>query len=234
MRKAILFACALLLAAPATGQSYPSPGDPRFQQIEHRVGAIIPLSIGYGYQLTLGFGPDERIESVAVGDNASWQVTANKRGDYLFVKPIGPGMPTNMTVITDTDLYSFDLSVGEEGTATPYVVRVIAPTPVTVEPPMPAGPIREVTGRYRLGGARELRPKGISDNGRQTFIEWADDTTLPAVYGIGRDGEEVLTNGEMIDGRFVLDTVYGKLIFRLDKNVARATRLKERGGRDPG
>lgn len=234
MRGTSLICCVMLIAVPVSGQVYPGPGDARFQQIEHRAGSIIPLTIGYGYQLTLGFAPDERIESVAVGDSGSWQVTANKRGDYLFVKPIGPGMPTNLTVITDTDLYSFDLSVGEEGALTPYVVRVVASAPATPEPQVPPGPIREVTGRYRVGGARALRPKGISDNGRQTFIEWPADATLPAVYGISQGGEEVLTNGDMIDGRFVLDTVYDRLIFRLDTGVARAVRLKDRASQGPG
>ncbi|MGH6781007.1 MAG: TrbG/VirB9 family P-type conjugative transfer protein, partial [Sphingomonadaceae bacterium] len=62
-----------------------------------------------GYHVTIEFGSDERIENVAVGDSGAWQVTANRRGDFLFVKPIQAGVTTNMTVVTDVRLYAFEL-----------------------------------------------------------------------------------------------------------------------------
>lgn len=222
-----LFAAALFSAAASA--QYPMPGpDPRYQQVEHRPGSTIPLRVSEGYQLTLGFGPDERIESVAVGDSGAWQVTANKRADYLFVKPSSGANPTNMTVITDVDVYSFELSLAEGTSGVPYVVRVMSAP--SASPASLNAPPTEVAepGRYRVGGTRAIRPVAISDDSRQTYIEWSPNAPLPAVYGITRTGEEVLTNGEMIEGRFVLDTVYERLVFRLENAVARATRMKPR------
>ena len=39
---------------------------------------VVLLQVAAGYQLTLAFAPDERIESVAVGDSGAWQVTPNR------------------------------------------------------------------------------------------------------------------------------------------------------------
>ena len=49
---------------------------------------VVPLEVAPGYQLMLEFAPDERIESVAVGDSGAWQVTPNRSGDRVFVKPL--------------------------------------------------------------------------------------------------------------------------------------------------
>ena len=53
-----------------------------------------------GYALTIEFSPDERIETVAMGTTAQWQVTANKRADHLFVKQEQGAVDTNLTVIS--------------------------------------------------------------------------------------------------------------------------------------
>ena len=49
---------------------------------------VVPLQAAPGYQVMLEFGADERIENVAVGDSAAWQVTPNRSGDHVFVKPL--------------------------------------------------------------------------------------------------------------------------------------------------
>ncbi|MBL0001847.1 MAG: TrbG/VirB9 family P-type conjugative transfer protein [Sphingomonadales bacterium] len=46
---------------------------------------------------------------MAVGDSAGWQVSANKRGDFMFVKNLEANRPTNLTVVTDVRTYSFEL-----------------------------------------------------------------------------------------------------------------------------
>jgi type IV secretion system protein VirB9 len=56
------------------------------------------------------FGPDERIENVAIGDALAWQVTPNRGANLLFVKPVELAVATNMTVVTDRRRYAFELS----------------------------------------------------------------------------------------------------------------------------
>lgn len=229
--RALVVVAALLIAAPAVAQVRPQPGtgDPRLQTVDYAPDQVVTLQVAPGYQLTVELAPDEQIENVALGDSAAWQVTANRRGDRLFIKPLQQGVTTNMTVITNARVYAIDL-LPLFG-ATPdmaYTVRFRYPQADDAEEENAAAGDATVQGRYRLTGAQRLRPSRIGDDGRQTFIEWPDDRPLPAVYGIGRDGQETLVNGMMRDGVYVIDSVLATLVFRIDRHVARATRVRER------
>ena len=70
------FLALALLAAPLAAQVQPRPagGDPRIQVVDYNDDQVVQLQATPGYQLTVEFGPDEQIESVAVGDSAAWQV----------------------------------------------------------------------------------------------------------------------------------------------------------------
>jgi len=83
-------------------QPIPGPSDPRLRTIEYQADQIVRLEVATGYHLSVEFAPDERIETVAVGDSSAWLVTANQRGTHLFIKPVSADADSNMTVITDT------------------------------------------------------------------------------------------------------------------------------------
>ena len=219
----------LLAAAPLAAQVRPQAaagGDPRVQSVEYRADQVVSLEVAPGYQLMLEFAPDERIESVAVGDSAAWQITPNRNGDRVFVKPL-LSLPSNLTVITSARLYAFELNpLFGPSAEMAYVVRFTYPSAETAT--AEAGPAG-LAGRYRLSGARALRPSRISDDGRHTYIEWPRDRALPAVYALDERGQEALVNGMMRDDLFVIDAVVRRLVFRIDRDVARAERVAERG-----
>lgn len=218
----LLIAAALLPAAAAAQvRPEPGPGDPRIQTVLFDPDQVVLLRVPTGYQLTLELAPDERIENVAVGDSGAWQVTPNKRGDRLFIKPVQGGVTTNMTVVTDAHAYLFELSPGSVGDAAFTVRFRYPPPPAPAQPDTPA----IAAGRYKLSGDASIRPDAISDDGNKTYIMWRADQTLPAVFVIDRDGKETLADGAMRDGRYVLDTVNNKIVFRLDNKVAGAARV---------
>ncbi len=223
-----LLALLLLVAAPLAAQVRPQPapgGDPRVQSVEYRQDQVVSLEVAPGYQLMLEFAPDERIESVAVGDSGAWQVTPNRAGDRVFVKAL-QAMPSNLTVVTSARLYTFELNPLFSGSGSmAYVVRFTYPG--AAEESADAEPAA-VAGRYRLSGARALRPSRISDDGTHTYIEWPRESTLPAVYSLDERGQESLVNGMMRDDLFVIDAVVPRLVFRIDRDVARAERVVER------
>ena len=229
MRRTLLAAMALAaaLAAPAGGQVRPQPGsgDPRLQSVDYNADQVVRLEVAPGYQMTVELAPDEQIENVAVGDSGAWQVTANRRGDRLFIKPLQAGIATNMTVITNARVYAMELTPLFDASAMAYTVRFRYPE-AEEEEAAEVDPAA-VVGRYRLSGDRAIRPSGIGDDGRRTYIEWPAERALPAVYGIDSQGHETLVNGQMRDGLFVLDTVLPRLVFRMDRQVARAVRLRE-------
>ena len=229
---------ALLVALaplPAAAQVRPQPGsgDPRVQTVEYNADQVVLLQGAPGYQITVALAPDEHIENIAVGDTGAWQVIANNRGDRIFVKPIQPGVSTNMVVVTDVRTYAFELAplFGAQPDMA-YTVRFRYPaagasaggaagasaTDTAGAPPPPRG-------RYRVSGDRAIRPSGIDDDGAKTYIEWPVDGPLPAVYALDAKGKEMLVNGNMRDGIYVIDSVVEKLVFRLDRQIARAERV---------
>jgi len=79
-----------------------------------------------------------------------------------------------------------------------------------------------------LTGARALRPSRIWDDGARTYVVWPAEVELPAVFSIGPDGREMLADGAMRDGQYVLDRVHTSLVFRIDRFIARARRTAAR------
>lgn len=230
IRFAKLAACAaLLIAIPSLAQHRPQPsgGDPRLQTVEYRNNQVVTLEAAPGYQLSVEFAADERIESVGLGDSSAWMVSPTKRGDHLFIKAMQPGVSTNMTVVTDIRTYAFDLHpLPGPSESMAYTVRFIYPAPPGASPQTgeaSAGAVPDA--RYRVSGDKKLRPSGISDDGVKTYIEWPANVAMPAVYAINDQGREALVNGSVQDKTFVIDGVAQRLMFRIDKRVARATRV---------
>lgn len=225
-------ACLLLMAAaalPAQVRPTAGAGDPRLQTIEYSPDQVVQLAVASGYQLMVSFAPGERVETIAVGDSSAWQVTTNKRGDFLFVKAIGGSRPTNMTVVTDSRVYLFELVPGSAyGDEQAFSLRFIYPEETAVAAasaqlaPIPAY-------RYRISGARALRPSRIVQQGERLIVEWPANVALPAIFRIEEDGRETLVNSEVENGRFVIAGLPRKLLFRLDRQIAYATRRKVRG-----
>ena len=221
----VLLALLMPLAATAQVRPTPGPGDPRIQTVLYDTNQVVQLQVATGYQLTVEFALDERIENVAVGDSGAWQVTANKRGDHLFIKAVQSGVTTNLTVVTDARSYMFELlPLYGPLPDMAYTVRFTYPAPAVaaVADATPAA----APGRYKLGGAKAIRPTEIDDDGEKTYIVWPPEKPLPAIFAIDEKGREMLVDGAMRDGQYVIDSVKPKLLFRLDKDVASATRVK--------
>lgn len=216
----------LLLCEPVGALAQPAPTavDPRLQTVIYDPEQIVRLSVASGYQLMVVFSSGERIETIAVGDSNAWQVTGSKRGDAVFIKAMQASGGTNLTVVTDAHVYAFEL-VSSFGDA-PYIVRFTYPGAQADVPP-PTGEAVSAY-RYRLGGSRAIRPRMITVEAGRVAIEWAPQVALPAIFRIDEDGAETLVNGAMIGGRFMVDGAPMKLVFRLDKQIATATRVRLR------
>jgi type IV secretion system protein VirB9 len=225
-RLACAFSVAALIAAGGASASVtprPGPGDPRIQNVEYDAQQVVVLSVALNYALTLEFSPDERIQNVAVGNAAAWQVTASKSADRLFIKPIQGFVDTDMTVVTDTRTYAFELkALPGPDPRMAYMVRF--DYPVAPQAPAAISPNPEESVVYAFGGARGLWPSSMSDDGRSTTIVWPDGAEYPAVSYIDANGQELLANGVVRDGRYVVDQVSNRFIFRVGGKTAFASR----------
>ena len=214
---------ALALAQPGHAEVTPQsgPGDPHIQTVAYDPAQVVGLHVAGGFALTVQFSPDERIETVSLGDGANWQVQTNKRADSLVIKPGGMGPATNLTVITDARAYAFALYGAYPGDGVqPYLLSFTYPAPPDADPV----PVAE--GRYTLSGARALWPVEMADDGAVTRIRWAEGASLPAIYGADGGGRRALINGVMRDGVYVVEGVFRHLVFLRGKDSADAKRLK--------
>ena len=152
---------------------------------------------------TVEFAPDERIENVAVGDSGAWQVTPNKRGDHLFVKPLQArrhhqhdGGDRRAQPMSS----SSSPAIGRRPQAVHRPLHAIRRPPAADDRRRrrgrAAGPLQ---AERRAGAAARAR----SPTTACTPISLARRATLPAVYAIDRDGRETLADGAMRDGRYV-------------------------------
>lgn len=217
----------LLAAAQVQLEPQPGPGDPRIQVATYSADQVLTLRVGLGFATVLELSPDERIENVVVGNSAGWQVTPNRRGDKLVVKPLPAAATTNMVVITDARRYVFLLEPDEGGGLAPYVVRFVYPDARALEVVGGAAPV----ATYRFRGAKALFPAAMSDDGRRTTISWAARTDLPAIFLVDERGKEGLVNGRMVGGDYVVESVAARFVFRLGKARATATRRPIEGAR---
>lgn len=216
------FTAIALLALPASAQTYPQPGegDPRIQTVQYDPAQIIRLSVAPGLQTIIELAPGENIQTIGVGDSIAWQVSAGKRGDFFFVKNVSANAMTNMSVVTAARVYNFELAPSSGyGDVSPFHIRVVYPAKsngtatINIEP----------TFEYRLSGSKLIRPESVYQEGTRTILEWPEDTPLPGIFAV-ENGAEAIVNGEMQDGRFVIAGTPAKLVFRLDRETAYATR----------
>lgn len=221
----------LLLAAlpgAALAQQAPTPSfdDPRLQSVAYDPAQPVRLVAFPNSTLTVTLLSGDRIERLVISDPAAFDVDVTGPGDGLHIAPLRADGAATLLVDTSLRRYEFDLATGE-GLAAAYLVRFVDPR----GSPSAAAPtaVRPMTGEYRLTGDRTLQPSRIGDDGQRTYLEWDEHQSLPAVFGIGANGEEEVVDGYMREGVFTIDRVYGELVFRIDRKRAKARRVRGLG-----
>jgi type IV secretion system protein VirB9 len=219
-----------LLAVPLAVQArdLPRPGaiDPRIQTVEYDPNQVVVLRGTLGYQFMLELAPDERIETVSVGDSLGWQVTPNRNANVLFIKPVDAHATTNLTVLSDKRRYVFELAVAPRAAKAPilFVARMVYPQPAvalpTPAPPAPEAPPTVANSAYSLEGAAESQPARVFDDGRQTYFEWRPDNAVPAIFAVTPDGAENLVNYAVRGSYTVVEQLAPRFILRNGKAVA--------------
>lgn len=227
-----------LLASAAQAGVVPTagPGDPRIRWVRYDPDQVVELKATLGYQMTIEFGEDERIENVSIGDSLGWQITPNRKATLLFVKPVARGARTNMTVITSTRRYAFELSSrrlgpNDRGENVIYGLRFSYPVPLRLAeaPPPPPAPPQDVNHAYSYRGSGKDLPTRVFDDGRATYFSFADTSDYPAILAL--DGKkETMVNSSMRDGFVVVDQLAPAFVLRRGKD---STMIINQGWREP-
>lgn len=221
--KRVLCLIALLLPSAALAQG----DDMRLLTLPYDPNAIITLEGCPNFQTMIGFEPGETVQNVGLGDSAQWQVTPNKKGDLLFVKPLVTKAFSNMSVVTDRRAYNFELKSAPTADCTAgrvvYTLRFAYPPQNTgtalnpAPPPDPNAmlpPPEKRNTAYTYSGAPDLVPVRAFDDGISTYLLWPKDVTAPAVYSLDVDGNESIVNYATRGDYFVVEQVARAFVLR--------------------
>lgn len=240
MMRNILLIPALLIMAPAVqaqqfsdmGADIEKPRDPRIRIVSYDPDQIFSVTGHTGYQMTIEFEPGEKIETVGIGDSSGWQVTPNSNATLLFLKPMGVVPATNMALVTNKRRYNLELNsrngakVSKD--AITYVLRFRLPAspPVLVnaaldDSQLTPTPETEWNRNYRFEGSKDLVPEEVFDDGRYTFIRFAESLETPAIFAVSGAEDENLVNSNLRGKYVMIDRVSRQLVLRHGKLVTR-------------
>ena len=229
IRKVSFAAFAILLSTSAVAAP-----DNRIRSLAYSSDQIVRVLGKPGIQSTIEFAPDERIENVAVGDSAAWQITPNRRASLLFVKPLNAHSRTNMTVVTDRRTYMFDLVAGDRRTTPMYALKFSYPSEKSAEPMKPNPQVaaavtpqqQAVLTAERLHfdwnskGSSKLLPTRVFDDGASLYLAWGKDTPLPAILTQSEDRKEGPVNYRMSGEYIVISPIPQNLVLRYGTRTA--------------
>ena len=196
-----------LLPAPAAALQEPRAiaTDSRIRTLRFSPNEVYQFIGHYGYQSTIEFSDDEKIQTVSIGDSLAWMV--NPSGNRLFLKPIEQNALTNMTVITDKYSYLFELHAEEtqdiRSADMVFVLRFIYPQSdsdaldYTQYEPFPdiERDADKMNFNYTIRGSSVIEPIRIFDDGNFTYFEFRDkNAEVPAFFHVDGAGNEQLIN----------------------------------------
>ena len=226
MIRAGFFAALSMLAAPAAADIIPMPDleSPRIQSANWVAGETVVLTALPDTPLTVMLEPGDQILRVTLSNDRNWAVKVSDELDSLTLLPTLSAEEALLTVATANRTHEFRLQTGN-GLMAAYLVRLNFGAPVAEPAPIEVSTAPgDRLGSYRMRGDRDIRPSDIFDDGRKTWIAFAPDRPLPAVFAIGASGKEEVVNGYMRGDFYVLDRVYERLVFRIDREKATARR----------
>lgn len=220
-----------------------SPFDTRVQYVEYNPDNVVKVRAKVGRTVTVELDKNENAEQgmVAMGDAQAWNIAV--KGNYLIFKPTAASPQTNLTVITDKRTYLFDLSLsgslktkkGKRVVQQPtYLLRFTYPDEEAkakqqrlaaqeraLALSLKYGNQNDAVLNYRYFGRgdKAIAPTAIWDDNRFTFIQYADNRDLPAVYKINPDGSEMLVNTHIEDDTLIIHETAKAFVLRLGESV---------------
>jgi type IV secretion system protein VirB9 len=246
--KHLLTSIAVIASLSGTAYAATTPNslsaDARVKTVPYDENNVVSLTGYYGYQTTIQFNPFEKIQNISIGDSIAWQVVPNKVGNILFVKPIEERATTNMTVITDSRIYNFELTSGLAGSPRDsritYMLKFSYPAQsvmdfsggeVTLFPGQTLGPYapktkisedgiasagapKDLNFEYSYKGEPDLSPSAVFDNGEFTYFKFADMDNLPAIFAVDKKRNESVVNYHMEGGYMVIERLSPQFTLR--------------------
>ena len=210
-------------------------------------GALYRLYAAPEQVTDIALEPGERLNSVSAGDTVRWVVGDTSSGGasdervHILVKPIAPGLSTNLVIATDRRAYHLEMRSFRET----YMAAISWTYPQgdlvkrrndaersnsAVETVVAAGvDPGDLMFRYEIEGDRpHWRPVRAFDNGEQVFIQFPDAIAqgeAPPLFVLSRDGKPELVNYRMRGHYYVVDRLFAAAELRLGEKRQDVVRI---------
>lgn len=191
--------------------------DRHVKVVQYDPNNVVMLKGRYGYQTQITFAPNETVQSVSIGDSLAWQAVPVR--NFLFIKPVAEST-TNMTVLTNTNSYNFQLDSSHPEVAPVFKLQFTyseggysasgaANAVAAFEPD-------KLNWKYTFTGYRTIAPIEAFDNGQFTYFRFRQDgmNRLPAVFMVDKDRNETLVNYHMQGKYMVINAVAKQFTLR--------------------
>lgn len=194
---------------------------------------------------TLTLAPGETIVSKAAGDTVRWQIGETRSGEgasrraHVMIKPLKPGLETNLVLSTSQRIYLIELKSGAPESfnaevswdlASVLPAPAVAPAAEPKAQPLvaPAGPL-DAGYRIETRGRRpDWAPTAVMTDGVRTFLTFPPGLgarEAPALFVIAPDGEAQLVNYRQQGGLWVVDRVLQRAELRLGERHRQIVRI---------
>ncbi len=240
MKKIAAAILALVTAASAAALETPrrSTEDHRIQYVNYSADNVVRVNAANGYITTVIFAPDEKVTNYGSGYSTAWEFATSN--NQFFLKPKDKDGTTNLVVVTDQRIYSFDVHLVANPQNATYKLtfrypmdelanRVKAGQEAYIkqridaaDPDLEQRPGLNFNYTMNFGaseGSKRLAPQGVYDNGRFTYMKFKANTDFPAVYSVSSDGEAII-NTHIENEVLVIHGVYPEYRLRTGSDVA--------------
>lgn len=164
----------------------------------------------------LNFQGAERIRSVLMGQAEDFFVDTLKSHQTVSVRPKSASSTSNMTVVTNHDIYHFDLRSVARGSGIDPVYGVVIEDKKKSEGSKP-GSLADVAAlnfSYTFRGSDDLRPLRLFDDGKHTFFQFPDHIDTPAIFAVGEGGQESIVNQHVRGHYLVVESLARQFTLR--------------------
>ncbi|WP_428408693.1 P-type conjugative transfer protein TrbG [Hyphococcus sp.] len=199
-------------------------------------GALYRLYAAPGQVSDIALQPGETLISVSAGDTVRWVVGDTLSGGpegeraHILVKPIGPGLSTNLMIATDRRVYHLELTSTDGAYMAALSWRypqdeldglrarnrnALARDERTIAKGLALG---DLNFGYRIEGDKpDWRPVRVFDDGRQVYIQMPAaiaTADAPPLFVVGRKGGAELVNYRVKDNYYIVDRLFSRAELR--------------------
>ena len=220
------------------------------QVFDYMPGALYELHTAPGFISTIALQPGETLISKAAGDTVRWVIgqTASGQGaesqTVVLVKPVRPGMRTNIVLTTSRRVYHIEAKSYESdqdaynaaiawnyphddfmelsAQAVQLQQQTASAFPIGVNP-------ADLNFGYEISGSSpRWRPVRTFDDGQKTYIEFPahlGSTQAPPLFMLTKDGGVQLVNYRTQGNYYIVDRLFDAAELRLGEDPQEIVRI---------